>query len=324
MMMDTQNDERAALSRYLTEQLGADDEVVIEGPDRIATGNSRRMLSVAAEFSIAGEARREEYVVRVEQGGVFGTNSEREMRVMRAALEGGLPVARVRWLETGSEVLGAPFFVMDRVAGLGANPGIGSVREYVRLTKAQHALDWRAAGLDFLPTPSAGREAALLEIDHWDRVHRDARFLPVPLLEETAAWLRRNAPETERVALVHGDPGAGNYMFEGDEVTAITDWEFAHLGDPDEDWVYMATIRGAGVMPVEEWRRFLAKEAGVEISDERWRYWDVFNRFKGACANLTALRVFVEGTNPAPNMAAVGTSLHLLFVTQIADTVGAS
>jgi aminoglycoside phosphotransferase (APT) family kinase protein len=323
-MTEAQQRERAALARYLAERLGADDGVELEGPDRIATGNSRRMLSASVRFTQGGEARNEDYVIRVEQGGVFGTGSEREVAVMRAAREAGLPVARIRWLETGSDCLGAPFFVMDRVHGLGANPGMGSIRDYVRWTREQHALDWKAAGLDFLPTPSAGPEAAILEIDHWDQIHRDARFLPVPLLEETAAWLRRNAPDTERIALIHGDPGAGNYMFEGDSVTAITDWEFAHLGDPDEDWVYMATIRGSGVMPVDAWRSFLAEEAGVAISDERWRYWDVFNRFKGACANLTALRIFVEGTNPAPNMAAVGTSLHLLFLTQIADLVGAN
>jgi aminoglycoside phosphotransferase (APT) family kinase protein len=121
--------------------------------------------------------------------------------------------------------------------------------------------------------------------------------------------------------LVHGDPGPGNFMHEGDRVNAVTDWEFAHLGDPDEDWVYMATIRGPS-MSKEEWRALFQSKAGVEVSDEAWKFWDVFNQFKGACANLTALRLFADGVNQAPNMAAVGTSIHLLLLSRLAELIG--
>jgi hypothetical protein len=60
------------------------------------------------------------------------------------------------------------------------------------------------------------------------------------------------------------------------------------------------------------------------VSDEAWRFWDAFSQFKGACANLTALRVFCEGTNQAPNMAAVGTSIHLVLLNRLAAIVGES
>jgi len=311
---------RPALRRWFTARLGALEEVALEGPERIAIGHSRAMLGVAVECVGAEGAQRGEYVVRVEQGGVFGTDSVREVRLMRALRTAGLPVAPVRWLERDPAVIGAPFFVMDRVAGRGERPGIGSIRECVRLLRRQHDLDWQRAGLAFLGAPATARAATLAQIAHWERLHLDSRSLPVPLLEEAAAWLRRHAPTPERVVLVHGDPGPGNYMFEGDRVQAITDWEFAHLGDPDEDWVYLATIRGAS-RPREEWEKLFEQEAGVAISDEAWRFWDAFNQFKGACANLTALRLFSDGVNPAPNMAAVGSSIHLLMLGRLAQLI---
>lgn len=310
-----------ALRRYFTARLGADAEVELEGPERIAIGHSRAMLGVAVKLRIDGRTERRAYVLRVEQGGVFGTESLQEVRLMRALRTAGLPVAAVRWYERDASVIGAPFFVMDRVAGRGENPELGSIRECVRLLRRQHDLDWRRAGLAFLGPPSVPRAATLAQITRWERLYRASCFLPVPLLDEAAAWLRRHAPIPDRIVLVHGDPGPGNFMHEGDRINAITDWEFAHLGDPDEDWVYMATIRGPS-RSREEWQELFKIEADVEVSDEAWKFWEAFNQFKGACANLTALRVFSDGVNQAPNMAAVGTSIHLLLLSRLAELIG--
>ncbi|MBW2421678.1 MAG: phosphotransferase family protein [Deltaproteobacteria bacterium] len=310
-----------ALRRYFTARLGADEEVALEGPQRIAIGHSRAMLGVSVEARIDARVVRPEYVLRVEQGGVFGTDSLPEVRLMRALRGAGLPVAPVRWYERDDSLIGAPFFVMDRVSGRGENPGPGAVRECVQLLKRQHELDWQRAGLAFLGVPSTPRAATLAQIARWERIYLESRFLPVPLLDEAAAWLRQRAPTPERVVLVHADPGPGNFMYEGDTINAITDWEFAHLGDPDEDWVYMATIRGSSLSK-EAWQKLFESEAGVVVSDEAWKFWDVFNQFKGACANLSALRLFADGVNQAPNMAAVGTSIHLLLLSRLAELIG--
>jgi hypothetical protein len=89
------------LRRYFSARLGADEEVSLEGPQRIAIGHSRAMLGVAVEYRVDGRTERREYVLRVEQGGVFGTGSLHEVRLMRALRVAGLPVAPVwpacRW-----------------------------------------------------------------------------------------------------------------------------------------------------------------------------------------------------------------------------------
>jgi hypothetical protein len=58
---------------------------------------------------------------------------------------------------------------------------------------------------------------------------------------------------------------------------------------------------------------------GIEIGSDLWRYWEVFNYFKGSCANLTCRRLYASGTNPAPNMAIVGTAVHRVFLRQLVE-----
>ena len=97
---------------------------------------------------------------------------------------------------------------------------------------------------------------------------------------------------------------------------------YRHLGDPAEDWAFCATMRGRRTMDAQAWIDAFREILGFELDDEGWRYWEAFNLFKGACANTTALRVFADGSNPAPNMLQVGTSLHQFFLRRLVDLVG--
>ena len=66
-----------------------------------------------------------------------------------------------------------------------------------------------------------------------------------PLIEMALDWLDANLPDPpEAPVLVHGDAGPGNFLFEGDRMTALLDWELAHVGDPMEDlaWFSMRAV----------------------------------------------------------------------------------
>jgi aminoglycoside phosphotransferase (APT) family kinase protein len=259
--------------------------------------------------------------VRVEQGGVFGTSGAAEFEFMQAVERLGFPAARVRWLEPTGAVIGQPFFVMDFIEG-----GVSGEREdrtlapdlavdFVRRLDELHHLDW--SGVIDGPPPE---QATHVQIERWAEVYRSSSALPVPLLEEGAAWLHANAPVLERVSLVHGDPGPGNFVHDGRRVLAFTDWEFSHLGDPTEDWSFLLSMRGARTMSADEWTALMRREVGVEVSAADMRYWRAFNFFKGACANRSCLRSFA-GDNPAPNMALIGTVLQQTFLRQLADLI---
>lgn len=93
-----------------------------------------------------------------------------------------------------------------------------------------------------LAVPSTPAEYLTGDLDVWEGMYRATIKDPVPLLEFTCRWLRRHVPAApERPVLVQGDTGPGQYMFDGDTMTGVIDWEFAHIGDPMLD---LALIRG--------------------------------------------------------------------------------
>ncbi len=154
--------------------------------------------------------------------------------------------------------------------------------------------------LGFDLQPSTAGEATVMQIDRWADIYRAAAGEPIPLLEEAAAWLHRGVPAGGTLGVVHGDAGPGNFVHADGKVVVVTDWEFAHLGDPAEDWAFCLTMRGARTMSREAWLDLFATHAGVRLTDDEWRYWEAFNLFKGACANRTCLAPVRIRRQPGP------------------------
>jgi aminoglycoside phosphotransferase (APT) family kinase protein len=266
-------------------------------------------------------AGRRKVVIRVEQWGLLGSDSRDEVQVMRALHAAGYPVAGILAYDPSPEILGQPFFVMEFVEGTSVFTR-ESLDPYVEAIASLHSLDTSAIGIDFYEQPSGPRDSALLQVERWyDVYRRNLAGEPSPLVEEAAQWLRNNAPETARPTLVHGDPGPGNYLHEDGELCALVDWEFTHLGDPDEDWAYLIAMRGMGVMDEDTWVAYLAEQVGVVLDRDRLAYWIAVNLFKGACIDQTALGIFVRRESLAPNLLAIGTCIHLSALKRLADTV---
>ncbi len=315
---------RPQIAAYLSAKLPSDDGVEVGPLQRITIGHSRGMFRVDATYRYRGEKKERSFALRVEQAGMFGTNSLDEIRTMRALRATRFPVANIRWVEFDASVLGTPFFVMDWVEGSSGPPDDAALRDYVQKLHELHQLDWRKAEVPFARVPVVPLDAVHQQVDRWMEVHHWGRVLPEPLLEEAATWLKHNAPEDLGLGIVHGDPGPLNFIHKAGVVQAFTDWEFSHVGDPNEDWLFLGAMRGRGLMEPAAWRAFIAEVTGHVIDQGEWDYWDVFNQFKGACANTSALRIFITGANPAPNMAAIGTALKLSMVQRLSTIIGQS
>jgi aminoglycoside phosphotransferase (APT) family kinase protein len=113
------------------------------------------------------------------------------------------------------------------------------MEDFIRVMARMHTLDLDELGLaPFMPyLPTTPEEAALSDVDLALEQWKD--FLASytdPLITYAVDWLRRNVPQTlARVSLVQGDTGPVNFMFDGDEVSAVIDLEWGHFGDPLED-----------------------------------------------------------------------------------------
>ncbi len=108
-------------------------------------------------------------------------------------------------------------------------------RAFVGQLAALHRLDARNpafAALGDATEPPASRIRA--NIAQWQRTNLSAGADPI--YQVALAWLARNVPPDRGPAVVlHGDAGPGNFLFNGNEIAALVDWELTHLGDPMED-----------------------------------------------------------------------------------------
>ncbi len=238
-----------------------------------ANGMSSETLVLDATWHEGEQARVGRYVARVapaaEDFPVFPRYELREQYdVMRLVGElTDVPVPAVGLLEPTGEVLGTPFFLMDRVEGaippdvLPYNFGDSWVHdadpvEQRRLQDASvgllarlHAIPEATTTFGFLDPGRQGHPGqTLLERDlartrHWYD-YAAAEIGPSTLAQRALAWLEAHVPETDPAddVLCWGDARIGNVIYRDFEPVAVLDWEMACLGprELDVSWMVFA------------------------------------------------------------------------------------
>jgi aminoglycoside phosphotransferase (APT) family kinase protein len=174
----------------------------------------------------------------------------REARLLRALEGTPVRVPRVLAVCDDTEVIGAPFYVMERVAGDVITSSIPEpldnpaqrrrvADELVDALVEIHEVDWTAVGLEGFGKPTGYLERQLRRFTGlWE--HNRTRELPE--VEQVGAWLAANLPTSPPATIVHGDYRLGNTMFAPGapaRLIAIFDWEMATIGDPLADVGYM-------------------------------------------------------------------------------------
>ncbi|MFG2053173.1 phosphotransferase family protein [Micromonospora sp. NPDC048930] len=213
-----------------------------------------------------GDGRTTWVVRRPPLGHVLATAHDmaREYRVMSALRATDVPVPTTYALCTDADVLGAPFYVMERVAGTAyrhaAELGrLGPERTRVISTglvdtlAALHAVDPAAVGLaDF------GRPDGFLarQVRRW-KTQLDASYCrDLPAADELHARLVSGVPAESAPGIVHGDYRLDNVLTDDrDRLAAVIDWEMATLGDPLTDLALLVLYQRLGRL------------AGVAVAD---------------------------------------------------------
>ena len=270
-------DWRIALAGYLAAKLPAAERVEVANVRGMPAGASNDTVSFDARVTCDGATFDVPLVLRPERpdGILAPYDVARQFRVMRALARTAVPAPAVAWHEPDAGVLGAPFFVMQRVLGetlplfwYGQSPRLDSAAEALA---AIHAVEWRAAGLEFL-LPKGAATPLDAELHAWRVRAERLRISRAPLLVTLGEWLRANQPADARFALLHGDPNPGNYLFRGDHVAAVVDWEVAAIGDPRSDLGFYAALHTIfGGMSGVNGRTLLSEAyervTGIELHD---------------------------------------------------------
>jgi aminoglycoside phosphotransferase (APT) family kinase protein len=168
----------------------------------------------------------------------------REFRIL-SRLSAVYPAApRPLHLCEDESVLGAPFYVMQRIEGLILRKdlprGLTMSPEQIRAlhlglvdTQAElHGLDLAAAGLADLGKPEGYVER---QVTGWTKRYEGSKTDDLPVVERVASWLASHLPASQGAALIHNDFKLDNVVLSPDDPTKIIgvlDWEMATLGDP--------------------------------------------------------------------------------------------
>jgi aminoglycoside phosphotransferase (APT) family kinase protein len=182
----------------------------------------------------------------------------REYKVVAALQDTAVPVARTIALCEDDSVLGAPFQIVEFVAGqvvrrraqleaLGDRSVIDRcVNALIRVLVDLHSVDPDGVGLGDFGKPSGYLERQVRRWgSQWDlvRLPDDRRDADVSRLYSA---LQQSIPRQSRTSIVHGDYRIDNTILDADDPTrvrAVVDWELSTLGDPISDAALMCVYR---------------------------------------------------------------------------------
>ena len=247
----------------------------------------------------------------------------REFRVQQGLAEVFPLVPRMVALCDDASVIGAEFYVMERVDGVIPRrdfpPEVSLTPEQVR-ELCEHALDVlvQLHSVDVAATPLAdmdkGDGYVARQVGGWSRRFRDARTDDVGDYERVMAWLDAEQPADVDHCLIHNDFRFDNLVLDRDDPTrpvGVLDWEMATVGDPLMDlggtmayWVeagdddFMLGFRrqpttAPGMLTRVEVVDHYRAATGRSFTDEQWRFYEVFGLFRlGVIAQQIYYRYF--------------------------------
>jgi aminoglycoside phosphotransferase (APT) family kinase protein len=261
------------LQTWLADRLDVDHVALSDIGGPAFTGFSNETLLFDAEWTAQGESHRRGMVARVKPTGYtifLESVFEEQYRVMEAlGKHTDVLVPKVIGYEPDDSVLGAPFFVMEKVEGRipEDSPPFHSEGWVTEIEPEQrssmwwsgidamarvHQCDWRALGLDFLDDAKRGRRGLDQQLNYYaEYLEWAAGGRPQPVAEAAFSWLQANRPASdEPIGLCWGDARIGNMIFERHRCAAVLDWEMVTLGRWEQDlawWLFLDRHHSDGV-----------------------------------------------------------------------------
>jgi aminoglycoside phosphotransferase (APT) family kinase protein len=263
---------------------------------------------------------------------------DREWRVLSALRGSAIPVPEpLHWCGE-REVIGTPFYLMQRLQGRVfhdfSTPGVTpaertAMYEAMVGTMAQmHRLDLGALGLaDYGRAGNYFARQLKRWSEQWASFRRGDDDNPA--LDRIVAWLAERVPDSQLQALCHGDFRMSNLMFHATEprVIGVLDWELSTLGHPLVDLAYnsqawrMAPDENGGLLGLDlvtlgipSEQAYLERYCALAGSAERMTtFHQVFAMFRGAVGSAGVARRGEQGIGFLPDAARVGRKLALAY-----------
>ncbi len=141
------------------------------------------------------------------------------------------------------EVIGAPFYIMERLTGVILRPSSLKELKYspaemralsealVDNLVALHSLNISSTNLSQLGKPEGYISR---QVEGWTKRYRAAQTDSIKDLDELSSWLVAHQPRDGTPAFIHNDYKYDNIVFRdmSPEIVGVLDWEMATVGDP--------------------------------------------------------------------------------------------
>lgn len=302
---------REALRQLISHASSGATDIRISPLTRTSTGLSRENWVFDLDWSVKGVSARLPLILRRDPpGSLLQTDRVHELGVLNALAQSRLPVPRVRWSDIEGKWLGSPSLVMDIVEGdcdwhvLNGPRPLGErmvfARDFLSILIEIQNVDWKHLGLgSLLGVPRIS--PAVTALDQWEAERARVQRESLPELDLAGRWLRKHARVARKLTLVHGDFKPGNMLIDGRRVSAVLDWETAHIGDPLEDLGWITNpVRAAEHQIPDHWETAHIVEAyramtGYDFDDNELKWWNVFSCWKLAIIVITGLAEGIDG-----------------------------
>lgn len=190
---------------------------------------------------------RSEYVLRKPPIGAnikYAHDMSREYKVLKLLKPHFSFVPEPLAIEETGEVIGSPFFIMERVKGviLRNKPpkSIDLTTDLMRRISENvvkqladlHLTDLQRSGLIGFGKPEGYVER---QVTGWAERYNQAKTDEIKSMEESFDWLKSHMPVVRRSAFIHNDFKYDNIVLDPSDpskIKAILDWEMATVGDP--------------------------------------------------------------------------------------------
>jgi aminoglycoside phosphotransferase (APT) family kinase protein len=259
---------------------------------------------------------------------------DREYRVLSALRNCAVPTPEPYLYCDDRNVIGTPFYLMQRFDGRVfqefRTPGLNdeeraqAFRSMCATLASIHKLDYRALGLGDFGKPGNYFARQLNRwSSQWTQFRRGDDDNPD--LDRIVRWLSERVPDSETIALCHGDYRIANVIFHATEprVIGVLDWELSTLGHPLVDLAFssqawrMAPDENGGLLglPLEEMgipseAEYLELYYELSGAEERLtRFHQVFAMFRGAVGSASVAARGELGNGELPDAARIGRRL---------------
>lgn len=137
-----------------------------------------------------------------------------------------------------------------------------------------------------------------------EQAYRDLD-VQIPTYDYAFHWLEQNIPQLEEPKLLHADFRMGNLMIDSEGISAVLDWELAHLGDPMEDLTYLCTPswrfghyekEAGGFDSAQNLINAYEEASDTKIDKDRFQWWLIYNTLWWGVACLRMGHSYRDGT----------------------------